>query len=125
MEDLFDKIRGSKIEEIWADNLHQTLFEKVGYFETCGRPEKYIFSVKTIFSDPRKKAIRKARKFAKKWYYNVIFYRDCKEISGIYLGWKKNKPRIIRSFLFRRYDLRTVLYTKAKSLKILEDDEGS
>lgn len=87
------------IDEIWADNHAQGVRDKILNLEFMGSPYVYTVSVKTIFRDPKKKAIKKIRKLAEEWNYQFIFYKHYRSFLG-------------ERSLFKRGDLTAVLYRR-------------
>lgn len=93
------------MDEIWADNNAQGVKDKISDLEFMGSPYFYTASVKTIFGDPKKKAMRKIRKFAEEFNYDFIFYKHYRSFSGF--------PNFLKErSLFKRGDLTAVLYTR-------------
>jgi len=104
------------INEIWADNYSQGIRQKIQELEFMRNPVFYNFSATSIFKNPKKKAIKKVRKFAEKWNYGFIFYKHCREFPGF--------PNGFGLGILKRCDLSVVLYRRLlKPQKILEDIE--
>lgn len=109
-----------EVDEIWANYLSQNIFDKIGYFPTIGGPFDYTVSVRTLFGNPKAKAVKEIRKFAEKWSYDVIFYRSYREISSALS--RDSKKKIFNIPFLRRGDLIVKLYKKGViSQKVLED----
>lgn len=102
-------------DEIWADYCLQGIKDKISEIEFMKEPASYSVSVKSIFSDPKEKAIKKIRKYAEKWNYNFIYYTYCRTFPGFPDGFPS---------LIKRCDLHARLYRKLlKPAKVLEDIE--
>lgn len=99
-----------EIDIIWADNFAQGIREKIQRLEFMKSPYIYSVSVTRLFVDPKPIAIKKLKKFVRKWNYNLVF---CK-------NYEYTKP--LKTDFLKTYRIKAVLYRKLlQPIKIIDN----